>query len=127
MRFSRKRTKNRLYVYFLEDILDSIKKIRRYIKGYDAKSFMKDSFVQDAVIRNFEIIGEASNNLPFRVKKQYPNIPWEQMYLFRNYLAHEYFGADLNIVWRIARHQIDEYIPELEHIIEIEKEREALG
>ncbi len=122
----RKRTRNRLYVYFLEDMLVSIEKILDYIRQHDAKSFMEDSITQDAVIRNFEIIGEAANNLPNRVKRKYPNIPWEQMYRFRNYLAHEYFGTDLRIVWRIARHQIDEFVEELKLIIDVEREREKL-
>lgn len=60
------------------------------------------------VIRNFEIIGEASKNLPKELKARYPEVPWEEMYRLRNRITHEYFGIDYEIIWDIASH----YLPE---------------
>jgi len=59
--------------------------------------------VIDAVTRNFEIIGEAANNVPKAVKEQYPALPWRQMYGLRNFTAHEYHLIDPSILWEIAK------------------------
>ena len=56
----------------------------------------------DAVIRNFEIIGEAAKNIPDFIKEKYYEIPWEEMYLLRNKVTHEYFGVDYEIIWDVA-------------------------
>ena len=53
----------------------------------------------DAVVRNFEIIGEAGNHIPLSLQNQYPQIPWKQIVSMRNSLIHEYFGADNNVIW----------------------------
>jgi uncharacterized protein with HEPN domain len=79
---------------YLEDIQLSISRISEYIADLDFVSFKRDYKTVDAVIRNFEIIGEASKNLPDFVKEKYPNIPWREMYYFRNKVSHEYFGID---------------------------------
>ena len=93
---------NRLYDY-IEHITQAIERIRVYVDGMDEPAFMTDQLTQDAVIRNFEIIGEACNN----VAKQFPayadihpQIPWRFAYEMRNVLAHGYFEVDLEIVWR---------------------------
>ncbi len=67
-----------------------------------ASDFKKNELVMDAVIRNFEIIGEASNNIPLKVQQTYPDIPWRQMIALRNFLIHEYFGVDVSTVWQTA-------------------------
>ena len=94
--------KERSYTLYLEDILHFINLIMDYIGNYTYDEFRSDSKTIDAVIRNFEIIGEASNKVPSEVKKKYPNIPWSEMYLLRNKVTHEYFGIDYEIIWDIA-------------------------
>jgi uncharacterized protein with HEPN domain len=84
----------------IDDILESIEKIERYIKGMDLDSWQSDEKTVDAVIRNIEIIGEASSHLPDEVLKQYDDIPWSLMKGIRTILAHEYFGVDLEIIWK---------------------------
>lgn len=79
---------------FVEDIYNSMIRISEYIQGYDFIMFKQDYKTVDAVVRNFEIIGEASKNLDFSVKQEYPDIPWEEMYSLRNKVTHEYFGVD---------------------------------
>jgi uncharacterized protein with HEPN domain len=62
----------------------------------------------DAVIRNFEVIGEASKNMPKEIKVKYPMVPWEEMYLMRNKISHEYFGIDYEILWDVASNYLQE-------------------
>ena len=103
----------RTYFHFLEDILLSIKRIQEYISGYDFKRFKQDYKTVDAVIRNLEIIGEASKNLPEEIKKRYTEVPWEEMYRLRNRVTHEYFGVDYDIIWDI----VTNYLPQNEKAI----------
>lgn len=79
--------------------------------GFDFQKFKTDFKTVDAVVRNFEIIGEASKNLPENLKIKYPDLPWEQMYRLRNRISHEYFGIDYEILWDIATQNLpDNYI-----------------
>ena len=89
-------------ILYLEDIDLSMKRVQEYIRGLDFQHFKWDYKTVDAVIRNFEIIGEASKNLPIQLKEKYSNIPWEEMYRLRNRISHEYFGIDYEILWEIA-------------------------
>lgn len=65
-----------------------------------ATEFKKNELVIDAVIRNFEIIGEASNSVPLVIQSAHPHIPWRRIIGLRNVLIHEYFGVDVNAVWQ---------------------------
>ena len=100
---------------FVEDILDSIDKIEQYIQGLSYDDFVEKQIVVDAVIRNLEIIGEASKNMPDDIKKKYISIPWKRMVGLRNIIAHGYFGIDLSIVWEIITKNLPETKP---HIVE---------
>lgn len=105
-------------ILYLEDIALSMKRVEEYIHGLDFQHFKWDYKTVDAVIRNFEIIGEASKNVPGRIKEKYSNIPWEEMYRFRNRISHEYFGIDYEILWDIAT----KYLPQnLFDILEVLK------
>lgn len=83
------------------DILDSAAKIQAYTEGLTYEAFSGDSKTVDAVIRNFEIIGEAANRLPEEFKESHPEIDWQRIRGFRNRIVHDYFGIDYSIVWRI--------------------------
>ena len=106
---------NRLFV---EDIMDAIDKIDSYIKGLTYGTFMKNDLVMDAVIRNLEIIGEASRNIPEDVRAKYIDIPWNRMIGLRNIVAHEYFGVDLSIIWDIVSRNLPETKPKLAVMME---------
>lgn len=110
--------KSREYKLFIEDILESIEKIQRYIKNLDYKKFKDNELVADAVIRNLEIIGEASKNIPDNIRAKYPNVPWRRMIGLRNITAHEYFGVDLNIIWEIITANLPETKPKIELMLE---------
>jgi uncharacterized protein with HEPN domain len=76
------------------------------VKGETLESFSNDRKTFDAVIRNFEIIGEASHHVPEEIRKQHPDIPWQILKDFRNKVAHEYFGVDHAIVWRTIHQRL---------------------
>lgn len=78
--------------------------------------------VTDAVIRNLEIIGEASNKVPDIIKAKYPEIPWRQMYGLRNFVAHEYFGIDYENIWKIISTQMPNNMNDMERVIDSERE-----
>ena len=106
---------------FLEDIQISMSRIAEYIEGYDFKLFRKDQKTVDAVIRNFEIIGEASKNLNDEIKEKYPDVPWEEMYYLPNRVSHEYFGVDYEIIWDIATNHLPGNKKQIDYIIAKEK------
>lgn len=101
----------------IEDILESLDKIDRYLADLDYKEFLADEKTIDAVERNFEIIGEAVANLPEEVLARYPEIPWSRMRGLRNILAHEYFGVDLSIIWQTAQEDLPPLRPQLQRIL----------
>src|SRR5262245_50667134 len=93
---------------FLEDVLDSIQRITSYtIDGRDR--FLADRMMQDAVIRNFEVIGEAVKNLSNAIRDAHPAIPWKRVSAFRNTVVHRYFRIDYELVWEI----IEKHLPAL--------------
>lgn len=85
----------------IEDIIESASKILVYTENLSFEQFTEDSKTIDAVIRNFEIIGEAANRLPENFKDQHPAVDWHRIREFRNRIVHDYFGIDYSIVWEI--------------------------
>lgn len=93
----------------IKDIIDSGDKILIYTEGMSFETFQSDSKTIDAVIRNFEIIGEAANRLPEDFKENYPDIDCFKIRGFRNRIVHDYMGIDFEIVWLIR----EQFLPEL--------------
>jgi uncharacterized protein with HEPN domain len=89
----------RAMLLYLQDILDSGTAILSYVEGSTFDQFVEDRMRHSAVIREFEIIGEAVGKLPDSMKDTYPDVQWQDIKDFRNLLVHEYFGVDLEIVW----------------------------
>ncbi len=112
---------DRDFILYLEDIVLSMQRVQEYITGLDFKHFKWDYKTVDAVIRNFEIIGEASKNLPVAIKDKYTNVPWEEMYRLRNRISHEYFGIDYEIIWDIATKELPFNYEDICTILKIEK------
>jgi len=106
---------------YLEDIQTAMKRIAEYIDGLSFINFKRDYKTVDAVIRNFEVIGEASKNLPNEIKEKYKEIPWSEMYLLRNKVSHEYFGIDYEIIWDIALNYLPENKIQIDAIIDSTK------
>ncbi len=100
----------------VEDIIDSGKKILEYTNNLSFEDFTKDGKTIDAVIRNFEIIGEAANRLPDEFKENHPEIDWHRIRGFRNRIVHDYFGIDFTIVWKIINSFLPTLITKLEKL-----------
>jgi len=96
----------RSWQFRIDDIIEAIDKIDRYTRSYDFDSWCKDEKTIDAVIRNIEIIGEASSHLPEEIQNQFKGIPWSMMKAIRNILIHEYFGVDLEILWKTIKEDL---------------------
>ncbi len=107
----------RQFDFYLDDMLKSMLRISEYINGKKFNDFKKDYMLVDAVVRNFEIIGEASKNIPLAIQIRYPEIPWKKMYGLRNLITHEYFGIDYEMLWEIASVSLPQNIQDLEKII----------
>ena len=91
---------------YLEDILSSCEKILSYCSGLEYDGFIQDSRTYDAVIRNLEIIGEATHKLPTEIPQKYPRVEWRSIRAFRNIVAHEYFRISNDILWDIITNKI---------------------
>ena len=87
---------------YLKHIQDAIGKIETYA-AQGRKEFFQDSLVQDGVIPNLDVVGEAVKHLSSDMKKRHPAIPWRSITALRNVLIHEYFGVDIEAVWRVVR------------------------
>ena len=99
---------------YLNDMLEMIADIGEFTKSLTIEEFKKDKKAVYAVIRCLEVIGEASKQIPSKIKKHHEQIPWEDIEAMRNKLIHEYFGADVEIVWQT----IQEDLRPLESVIE---------
>ena len=91
-----------------EDIADAIDKIQRYVAGKTYDSFLADSMVQDAVVRNLEIIGEAVKGLSADFKKKHKTAKWQDIAGMRDRLIHHYAGVNWSIVWDVVRTKLPE-------------------
>ena len=87
---------------FLRHILDAIHQVNGYLSGVTHDQFLQQKIVQDAVVRQLEIIGEAANNLSVDLREMHPEVTWGQIIGMRNRLIHAYFQVDLDIVWEVA-------------------------
>jgi uncharacterized protein with HEPN domain len=98
---------------YIEHILTSIKRIQSYISKVDQTSFLDDFITQDAVVRQLEIIGEATKRVSQDFRQKNPDIPWSDMAGMRDVLIHDYIDVDLEIVWKTA----SESIPRLKSLL----------
>jgi uncharacterized protein with HEPN domain len=98
---------------YIEHILNSINRILDYISGKDREAFEADLITQDAVVRQLEVIGEATKRISKELRSKHPDIPWADMAGMRDVLIHDYIDVDLGVVWKTA----SENIPDLKALI----------
>src|SRR4030042_2296012 len=100
----------------IADILESIEKIEGYILNISFEDFKKDSKTVDAVVRNLEVIGEASNRLPEDFKERHSRIEWTKIIGLRNRIVHVYFGVYVVIIWNIIQKELIKFKKEIKSI-----------
>ena len=109
------------HLLLLNDILESAIKIKKYTESLNLEDFLNDDKTLDAVVRNLEIIGEATNRINPKIKGLYPKIEWKRIKGLRKRIVHDYFGIDYEIVWSIIENDLDNLIEEIEQIIDDHK------
>lgn len=109
---------NRQPKLLLEDILESAEKIFTYTESLTYDDFIADSKTIDAVVRNFEIIGEAANRLPDELKDNNTEVDWHKLRGLRNRIVHDYFGINYKIIWSIIQEYLFELISQIKKLID---------
>jgi uncharacterized protein with HEPN domain len=108
---------------YLRHIMDAFVQIERYTEGVSHDEFIKNSLIQDGVIRQLEVMGEASRNLSEDMRNEYPHIPWRQMISLRNRMIHAYFNVNLQIIWEIIQGDIPNLKKDIKHVLEIQGQK----
>lgn len=107
---------NRPINLLIEDICEAIEKINRFTANLTKETFKKDEKTSDAVVRNFEIIGEAANRLPSDFKNKHCEVEWAKIIGLRHRIVHEYFGVDMDIIWYIIQNDLPIFQGTLKHL-----------
>ena len=102
---------------YLQHILDAIQRIESYTRGVTKEKYMQDGLLQDGVVRQLEIIGEASNKLSEEFKEKHSVIPWGQIIGLRNRIVHAYFDINLEVTWDITEEDIPELKTQITRIL----------
>jgi len=102
---------------YINDIFNAINAIEKFVEGMDFKEFKEDDKTSSAVIRKFEIIGEATKHIPKEIKQKYPDIPWKEMAGFRDKLIHFYFGIKYELVWNTIKMELPELKTKIRKIL----------
>ncbi len=104
------------YKLYLKDIRDSIKQIEEYMQNISEENFKKNKQLQDAVIRRFEIMGEASRNIPRALKEKNKHVPWIEISQFRDLMVHGYFEVSINRIWKAFKDDLAKIKKAIENI-----------
>ena len=105
------------YLDYIQDIFESINDIEKFIEGIEFNDFVNDKKTINAVVRSLEVIGEAAKKVPETIRKKYPTLPWKNMAKMRDKLIHEYFGIDVEIVWKVTKDEIPPLKPLIQQIL----------
>ncbi|MHA1210214.1 MAG: HepT-like ribonuclease domain-containing protein [Candidatus Freyarchaeota archaeon] len=108
---------NRDYKLFLRDIIQAMESIEKFVEGMSYEEFREDDKTSSAVIRKFEVIGEATKNIPKGVRNKHPEIPWKRMAGMRDRLIHGYFTIDHKLVWNAIKLEIPDLKPKLQELL----------
>ena len=101
------------YKIYIIETRENLVDIKKFVKDMNIEDFYKDKKTQNAVIRSFEVIGEAAKNIPKEIYEQYPDVPWKTLAGFRDRLIHAYFDVNLDIVWSAVQ-QVDSLLQKLQ-------------
>ena len=107
----------RRVIEILSDIKEAISRIKNYVIDLNFDQFLKDLKTQDAVVRNFEIIGEAVKLLPDNLKNKSESIPWSKIASIRDRLIHQYFGVNYEIIWAIIEEDLTDFLHKIDDLL----------
>lgn len=105
-------------VLYIEDIIESTENIFSYVKGLSFTEFERDQKTIDAVIRNFQIIGEAARKLPEELTNNYPDIQWRRIIAMRNLIIHQYFGVEMSVVWATIKDDLPLFQKQIKKLLD---------
>lgn len=105
------------WAFRIQDILDAIAKIERYIAGVDFDTFENDEELMDAVIHNLTVIGEAANHMPDDIRRLHPEIPWRQMIDLRNFTVHAYWNLLPSVIWDTIQNDLPPLVGPLSNLL----------
>lgn len=118
---------SRPWRYRIEDILEAIAQIEEYTKDCDLAAFQQNRMLVDAVVRNFQVLGEAARNVPAEIRAKHSEVPWHKMIEMRHFLVHVYFGVSVPIVWKTARNDLPPLVPLLRAVMDASGNPETSG
>ena len=103
---------------YLHHIMDALVQIEHYMDNVSHEEFFSSRLLQDGVIRQLEVMGEAARNLSEDLRNEHPEIPWRQMVGLRNRMIHAYFNVDLQIIWEIVQGDIPDLLQKMKQILD---------
>jgi uncharacterized protein with HEPN domain len=113
----------REYKLYLQDILNAINKINKYIKNINIDKLPENELIFDAVLRNLHIIGEAVKSIPLNIKNKYKEVEWKKISGFRDILTHAYFGVEKEIVLEIIKDKLPLLEKQIKEILKKEQKK----
>ena len=114
---------SRKWIFRIQHILKAIKRIKQYTAGMNEAEFTGEQKTKDAVLRNFQVIGEAARHVPKEVQDLHPDIPWSVMIGMRHVLVHDYDIVDIPTLWLTIQQDLPPLVPKLRRLLKgVEKE-----
>lgn len=102
---------------FIQDMIESCKKVQSYTDGLDHEAFSADTLVYDATLRNLVLIGEAANHIPSDIREAHPEIQWRRVIATRNRLAHGHSRIDDDVIWDVIRTDVPRMLHDLRNLL----------
>lgn len=109
---------------YLQDIVDSCAKVLRYTEGATSEAFFSDERTYDAVMRNLQVIGEATKNIPDQMREKYSEIDWRKIAGLRDIITHAYFQVDNDVIWSVIQQRIQPLQKQIQSLLAQEFDEE---